>query len=200
MIDESRNPWTLLDSQVRYENPWIRVTHHEVRHPTGAPGVYGVVHYKNLAVAVVPVDSDGRTWLVGQYRLPLETYSWEIPEGGSPIGRDPEQGARRELAEETGLTAGGLREILRMDLSNSVGDERAICYVAWDLHPGPTAPDPSEELQLRRASLREVLERVIRGDITDALTVATILRMKLLAEEGGLPADLQHALERGFAP
>lgn len=200
MIDESRNPWTLLSSEVRYENPWIRVTHHEIRHPTGAPGVYGVVHYKNLAVAVVPVDSDGRTWLVGQYRLPLGTYSWEIPEGGSPVGRDPEAGARRELAEETGLTAGGLREILRMDLSNSVGDERAICYVAWDLHPGRSAPDPSEELQLRRASLREVLERVIRGDITDALTVATMLRVKLLAEEGGLPADLQQALERGFAP
>jgi 8-oxo-dGTP pyrophosphatase MutT (NUDIX family) len=199
MIDEDRNPWTLLGSEVRYENPWIRVTHHEVRHPTGAAGVYGVVHYKNLAVGVVPVDSDGWTWLVGQYRLPLETYSWEMPEGGSPVGQDPEQGARRELAEETGLIAGRLREILRMDLSNSVCDERAICYVAWDLRPGPSAPEPSEELQIRRASLGEVLERVKRGDITDAMTVATILRLKLLSEEGGLPADLQQALERGFA-
>lgn len=200
MIDESRNPWTLLSSEVRYESPWIRVVHHEVRHPKGAPGIYGVVHYKNLAVGVLPVDSDGRTWLVGQYRLPLETYSWEMPEGGSPLGQDPEQGARRELAEETGLTAGGLREILRMDLSNSVCDERAICYLAWDLRPGPAAPEASEELQIRRASLRDVLERVLRGEITDAMTVATLLRVKLLAEEGGLPADLQQALDRGFAP
>ena len=199
MIDESRNPWALLSSEVRYENPWIRVTHHEVRHPGGPPGVYGIVHYKNLAVAVVPVDSDGRTWLVGQYRLPLQAYSWEIPEGGSPRDRDPEEGARRELAEETGLTAGGWREILRLDLSNSVGDERAFCYVAWDLRPGPSAPDPSEELQLRRASLAQVLDLVLRGDITDALTVATMLRLKLLAEAGGLPPDLQRALDRGFA-
>ena len=72
--------------------------------PDGQPGIYGVVHYKNKAIGVLPVDDDGQIWLVGQYRYPLDAYSWEIPEGGGPEGEVARgRPRRRELREETGL-------------------------------------------------------------------------------------------------
>ena len=102
---EPSNPWTTLGSRPVYENPWIKVREDQVLRPDGQPGIYGVVEFKNRAVGVLPVEDDGAVWLVGQYRYPLQAYSWEIPEGGCPEGETPEETARRELQEETGLTA-----------------------------------------------------------------------------------------------
>ena len=97
-----RSPWLTAASERVYENPWISVREDRVVRPDGEPGIYGVVHYKNVAVGVLPVD-DGHTYLVGQYRYPLDEYSWEIPEGGCPEGEEPLHAAQRELREETGL-------------------------------------------------------------------------------------------------
>jgi hypothetical protein len=77
------NPWTTLGSDVRYDNPWIRLTHHDVLTPGGSSGIYGTVHFKHLALGVVVLDDELHTWLVGQWRYPLERYSWEIPEGAA---------------------------------------------------------------------------------------------------------------------
>ena len=106
-----------------YENPWIRVREDQVLRPDGLPGIYGVVEFKNRAVGVLPVEADGSVWLVGQYRYPVGAYSWEIPEGGGPMSEDPEATARRELREETGLTAGKIELLTTAHLSNSVSDE-----------------------------------------------------------------------------
>jgi hypothetical protein len=100
------NPWTTLSSRPVYDNPWIRVREDQVLRPDGLPGIYGVVQFKNRAVGVLPIDGEGRIWLVGQYRYPLKAYSWEIPEGGSGPSETPEATAHRELREETGLIAG----------------------------------------------------------------------------------------------
>jgi hypothetical protein len=78
------NPWTTLDTTVKYDNPWIRVEESNVINPAGNKGIYGVVHFKNRAIAIVPLDEDMNTWIVGQYRYTLNTYEWEVPEGGSP--------------------------------------------------------------------------------------------------------------------
>ena len=94
--------------------------------PDGLPGIYGVVQFKNRAVGVLPVDRDGAIWLVGQYRYPLDAYSWEIPEGGCPETESPEETARRELREETGLVAGRLELVATSHLSNSVSDELGL--------------------------------------------------------------------------
>ncbi|MEM6723516.1 MAG: NUDIX hydrolase, partial [Bacteroidota bacterium] len=99
------NPWTKLSEALQYDNPWIRITEHQVLNPNGNPGIYGVVHFKNVAIGIVPLDEEYNTWLVGQYRYTLEQYSWEIPEGGGPLGTDPLKSAKRELLEETGITA-----------------------------------------------------------------------------------------------
>ena len=84
-----KSDWIIKDSKVTYENPWIKVNHHDVVTPGGSAGIYGEVHFKNLAIGILPIDKEGYTWRVGQFRFPLNTYSWEIPEGGGPNGTDP---------------------------------------------------------------------------------------------------------------
>jgi 8-oxo-dGTP pyrophosphatase MutT (NUDIX family) len=165
--------------RLAYENPWISVWHDEVDRPDGSPGIYGVVHFANLAVGVVALDAEDRIVLVGQHRYTLGEYAWEIPEGGVPEGEDELTGAQRELREETGLTAGTWRELARMDLSNSVSDERAVLFLATDLTHGEADPDPTEALEVRWVSLTEAVAMVRDGRITDAMSVAGILHVAL---------------------
>jgi ADP-ribose pyrophosphatase len=191
---EPLNPWTTLGSEERYDNPWIRVVEHRVLNPAGKSGIYGTIHYKNLAIGVLPIDAEGHTWLVGQWRYPGGYYSWEMPEGGGRHDAEPLQSARRELVEETGLTARSWRELMRMHLSNSVSDELAIVYLAWDIEMGKAEPEEDERLTVRRVPFSELLARVVSGEITDAMTVAAALRAAHEARSGGLPEPLARAL------
>jgi 8-oxo-dGTP pyrophosphatase MutT (NUDIX family) len=177
------DPWTTLSSQARYDNNWITVTEHQVLTPAQTPGIYGTVHFKNLAIGIVPVDKDGFTWLVGQYRYPLKAYSWEIPEGGGKLSEPPVESAMRELKEETGLHANRWEKILEMHLSNSVTDEQAIVFLATDLTEGTATPDETEVLSIRRVLFGDALQMVERGEITDAVSVAAILKAALLLKD-----------------
>ena len=189
-------PWRSASERRVFDNPWIGVTEHDAVAPTGAPARYGVVRFKNYAIAALPVFEDGAVVLVGQNRFPLADYSWEIPEGGGPIGEDPLESARRELREETGLEAAEWRPMLQMQLSNSVTDERAFGYLATSLTPSPGGADPdgTEQLAIERVAFREALEAAVAGHIQDALTVAMLLRGYHMAREGALPGGLAHAM------
>jgi 8-oxo-dGTP pyrophosphatase MutT (NUDIX family) len=175
-----------LKEEVRYETPWISVSHHDILDPSGTQGIYGVVHFKNLAIGVLPLDADLNTWIVGQYRYPIEAYSWEIPEGGGDRSIPPQESAARELREEAGIVAKRWTEILRMDLSNSASDEHAILYVAQDLTHFEPEPDHDEELALRKVPFEDLYAMVVRGEVLDSLTVAAVLRVKLMLLEGAL--------------
>lgn len=162
----------------------MTVTKSDVLTPGGSPGEYGVVHFKNLAIGVVPIDNNGCTWLIGQYRYPLQRYTWEIPEGGGPLGVDPLESAKRELREEAGLTAERWTLIQEMDLSNSATDERALLYLAQVLTEHEPDPDENEELAMVKVPFEEVYERVKSGELRDSLTVAAIMKIKLMQHEG----------------
>jgi len=189
-------PWKAGSERVAFESAWITVTEQTTIAPTGKPAPYGLVRFKNLAVAVLPIDEDGRIVLVGQHRFPLGNYSWELPEGGSPQGEDPLEGAKRELAEETGLEAANWREVMRAELSNSVTDERMIGFIATglsraqDLH----AADDTEAIALVRVPFREALDAAVAGHLPDMLTVAMLLRGYHMAKEGSLPGALARAM------
>jgi 8-oxo-dGTP pyrophosphatase MutT (NUDIX family) len=189
-----RNPWVTLRTRRIYDNAWIGVTERDVIHPGGGNGIYGVVHFKNLAIGIVPIDSDGATYLVGQYRYPLRRYTWEIPEGGGARGIAPRKSAQRELAEETGLRARHWREMLRMDLSNSATDETAWIFLAWGLQQRTAHPEETEQLTIRRLPFVEALRMVERGAIKDAMSVAGIQRVQMMALAGKLPRDLGAAI------
>jgi 8-oxo-dGTP pyrophosphatase MutT (NUDIX family) len=177
--DEEANPWTTLDSRLVYENPWIVVREDHVIRPDGQPGIYGVVHFRNPALGIVPVDSGGRIWLVGQYRYTLGRYSWEIPKGGGVAGETPERAARRELREETGLSAGQLQRIATSHLSNSATDELAILFRATDIEPGESEPEGTERLRVRLVEWDEVWRMLALGEITDAISQIGLLHEAL---------------------
>jgi 8-oxo-dGTP pyrophosphatase MutT (NUDIX family) len=173
-MDEEVSPWRRLSRRTIYDNPWITVWHDDVIRPDGEPGIYGVVHYANQAVGVVPIDSDDRVVLVGQYRYTMAAYSWEIPEGGSPWGEDPLEGARRELREETGYEAAEWHRLGELQLSNSISDEAAVLFIATGLTEGQARPDGTEDLRVRHVAFDEALAMTLDGRITDAMSVAAI--------------------------
>ncbi|HSE77626.1 MAG TPA: NUDIX hydrolase [Alphaproteobacteria bacterium] len=188
------NPWTTLESSEIYDNAWIKVREHRVLKPNGAPGIYGTVHYKHRAVGVAPIDERGRICLVGQFRYPHAKYSWEIPEGGGWLDEDPRDAAIRELREETGVEARRWLEVLRLDLSNSVSDESAVCYLAWDLDHSAPAPEDTEVLELRWLAFTDALALALDGEITDAISVATLLRIDHMRLKRKLPPALAAAM------
>jgi ADP-ribose pyrophosphatase len=175
---DNKNPWRTLQKKQVYDNPWISVAHHDVINPSGKDGIYGVVHFKNLAIGIIPIDEEGYTWLVGQFRYTLNAYSWEIPEGGCPLGEEPLEAAKRELREETGIIAHNREQLLTIHTSNSVSDEKGFIYLAKDLHFGPSSPEETEQLQVKKIKLEAAINMVEEGLITDSLSVAGLLKMK----------------------
>jgi len=176
--------WKKYSSRTVYENDWMSVREDHVRNPGGGENQYGYVHFKNIAVAILPLDDDDHTWLVGQSRFTLGEYSWELPMGGAPRDENPVVAAKRELAEETGLRANSWRELMRLHTSNSITDEQAIVFIASDLSPGDTALEESEDISTRRLHIDAAIEMVTKGEITDAISVAALLRVGLLRANG----------------
>jgi 8-oxo-dGTP pyrophosphatase MutT (NUDIX family) len=185
-----------LSERTVFENPWLRLTEHEAVAPTGRPAQYGLVGMKNLALAILPLHDDGTVILVGQHRFAFADYSWEIPEGGGPLDVDPLESAKRELAEETGLQAAEWRQVLRLQLSNSITDERAVGYVALGLSEATEAhhADDTEALTMVRVPFREALDAALAGHLQDVLTVAMLLRAYHMAREGALPGALMRGM------
>ncbi|MBX2965508.1 MAG: NUDIX hydrolase [Cyclobacteriaceae bacterium] len=174
----NNNPWKTLSTKEVYDNKWIRVTEHNVLNPAGGKGIYGKVHFKNKAVGVIPLDAQNNTWLVGQYRYTLNEYSWEIPEGGGAFDTAPLEAAKRELKEETGLTANKWTLLMRIHTSNSVTDEEGFIFLAEDLTQGEDEREETEaDLVVKKLSLQEAVTMVMEGKITDSISMAGLLKV-----------------------
>lgn len=181
-MNDSTNPWTVINKETKYENNWIEVIHQDVLNPKGGKGIYGTVNFKNIAVGIVPLDANNNTWLVGQYRFPLNQYSWEIPEGGCPIatGEEVLDTAKRELKEETGLLAETWTLISKLHTSNSVCNEVAYIFLAENLSQVESEPEDTEQLVVKKVSLEKALDMVLKDEITDSMSVAGILKVARL--------------------
>jgi ADP-ribose pyrophosphatase len=186
MNEEQKNPWQINQEQQLYDNPWISLTHYDVINPSGGKGIYGKVHFKNRAIGVLPLDANGNTYMVGQFRFTINQYSWEMPEGGGMIEHDPLAAAKRELKEETGLVAVNWSRIMELHLSNSVTDELAILYLATGLEQQSPEPEETEQLVVKKIPFEEMYQMVANGIITDAMTVAAVLKVKLMMLEGSI--------------
>ena len=182
--NEAVNPWMQLSRETKYENPWIRVVEDKVKNPAGNDGIYGVVQFKTHAIAIIPLDENNNTWIVGQYRYPQDSYEWEIVEGGCPVGTSPLDTAKRELIEEVGLYADSFEMILEMQLSNSTTDELSYTYIARGLKYVGEEPEEDEQLAIRKLPFEEVYQMVMRGEIRDSLSVASVLKAKALLDAG----------------
>ncbi|MEQ9007130.1 MAG: NUDIX hydrolase [Ekhidna sp.] len=179
-MSKNKNPWITHSSKEIYSNTWITLTEYDVTNPGGGQSIYGKVHYKNWALGIIPLDENHNTWLVGQYRYTLDEYSWEIPMGGGPLDIPKLVSAKRELKEETGLTASKWTEICKIHTSNSFTDEVGFAYVAEDLTEGETKFEESEDLKIWKLPFKEAIAMCDRGEITDSLSVAAIYRLARL--------------------
>jgi len=186
MHNSEENPWKITSEKHIYENPWISLTEYQVITPGGSPGIYGRVHFKNTAIGVIALDDELNAYLVGQFRFAIDQYSWEIPEGGGPLGIAPLDSAKRELLEETGLKAREWTELQHIHLSNSVSDEPGIIYLARGLEQFEAEPEDTEQLIIKKVPFEEAYRMVCDNKITDSLSVAGILRIKLMLLEGKL--------------
>jgi 8-oxo-dGTP pyrophosphatase MutT (NUDIX family) len=176
MKSEEENPFKKVATKAVYENPWIKVREDQIINPSGNPGIYGVVEFKKVAIAILPLDENNNTWIVGQYRYPHDTYEWEIPEGGCELGEDPLDTAKRELLEETGIIAGDYEKILDMQLSNSTTNEISISYIARNLSFSQCQPEETEVLKVKKIPFETLKQMVINNEIRDSLTIATVLK------------------------
>ncbi len=179
------NPWRFIRSREIFQNAWFEVREDEVINPAGRINFYGRVNFKNQAIGIIPLDANGDTWLVGQYRYVLDEYSWEIPMGGSPMGEDPMETAKRELKEETGLSAAKWQPLMRLHTSNSVTNEKGFVFVAEQLTHGETEFEETEMITVKKLPFNEAVTMALSGKITDAISVAGLLRL---------------GIERGFRP
>jgi 8-oxo-dGTP pyrophosphatase MutT (NUDIX family) len=171
--------WKKLNSRTVWENGWMRVYEDEVINPGGGRNQYGYVHFKNRAVAIIPLTENNDVWLVGQQRYTLDAWSWELPMGGAPLDEAPLEAAKRELKEETGLSAGKWTEVMQLHPSNSITDEVGVVYLAEGITEGVPEPEETENLEIRRLPLDDAIAMVQRGEITDAITVAALLRIAM---------------------
>ena len=154
LTTERPAPWAHGPARRIFENPWMEVIEQEATAPTGRRANYGWVRFRNVGVGVLPIHADGTVVLVGQQRFTLANFSWEMPEGGAPLDENPFEGVKRELAEEARLEAGVWRPALTMELSNSITDERAMTWLAWDLSPCEGELDETEALELAAEDVR----------------------------------------------
>jgi 8-oxo-dGTP pyrophosphatase MutT (NUDIX family) len=177
----TKNPWTTLSGELKYDNKWISVTEYQVINPGGGKGIYGKVHFKNQAIGIVALDEDLNTWLVGQFRYTLNEWTWEIPEGGGPEGQLPLDAAKRELLEETGLRAGKWTELMKLHTSNSVTDEVGFIFLAEDLQSGERELEETEaDLKVWKLPFLDALKMVMNSEITDSMSVMGILKVARL--------------------
>jgi 8-oxo-dGTP pyrophosphatase MutT (NUDIX family) len=184
-LPTTANPWKPQSSKQIYDNPWLSLHEDKVINPGGGISHYGKINFKNLAIGIIPLDENNNTWLVGQYRYVPDCYSWEIPMGGGPVNTDPLISARRELKEETGLTADSWHELMKLHTSNSVTDEIGLVYVARDLTQGETEFEEAEDLLIQKVPLDETVERVLSGEITDAISIAGLLKLNHIIQVAG---------------
>lgn len=170
-----KNPWKRIESREIYKNQWIRLREDMVITPTGTKGIYGVIE-TTPAIGIVPLTKDMYTYLVGQFRYTLNTYSWEIPEGGGLTDEDTLIGAKRELQEETGLIAHKWTFLDTMYTSNSFTDEVGYLYLAEELEQAITNPDETEELKVKKVSFKDAWQMVMDYEIKDSIAITGILR------------------------
>jgi ADP-ribose pyrophosphatase len=161
-----------LSTREVYRNPWMRVREDAIERSNGAHGIYGVVDKQDCAV-ILPIDGD-HIWLVEQFRYPIGERALELPQGGWEADNvDPEQLARGELREETGLIAGRMTELPWTWIAYGFLRQRQHIFIAEDLTLGSTKRDLEEsDMEVVRLPIRTFEQKLRDGEIRDVSTLA----------------------------
>jgi 8-oxo-dGTP pyrophosphatase MutT (NUDIX family) len=174
-----QNPWRTLSSRTIYRNAWLTLREDKVIRPDGAEGIYCVVELRP-SCGIVAINEDNQIALVGQWRYVHDKYSLEIPTGGSEQDETPLAAAKRELLEETGLTADDWIALGTIDNSNGVTTDVAHIFLARNLTTGSPVSLGDEQVELSWMPFADAVLSVMSGEITESVSVAAILKAEFL--------------------
>jgi 8-oxo-dGTP pyrophosphatase MutT (NUDIX family) len=167
------DPPRVVSTRVVYENRWMRLHEDRTESADGRDGLYAWVE-KPPAAVILPIDG-ADVWLVEQFRHPPKARFWEFPQGAweDAPSAPPEELARGELVEETGLRAARLERLGRLFFAYGMSDQYFDVWLGSDLEPGPQQLEETEHgLRTERFALAEVDEMMRDGRIADAASVA----------------------------
>lgn len=146
----------------------------EVEEPGGVRGRREVVRQRG-SVAALPVHEDGRVTLVRQYRYAVDAFVWELPAGRRDPGETPEEGARRELEEEVGLSPRSLEPLATFWTTPGFCSEVMHLFRATSLDAVPARPEADERIESRQFTREEVEAMIRRGEIREGKTLVALL-------------------------
>lgn len=167
-------PWERRSTRQVYQNKWISLREDIVELPDGRTTIYGVVTCSEC-VGVLPFLDPNTVLMIKQYRYVAKRVTWEMPTGGMHRGESREDAAQRELAEEIGYRAGKLTWLSTLQTSKSVVDETAYLFLGEGLVKMELPPDETEFIEVRPFPFTEVLQMVLRSEITDSMTIIAVL-------------------------
>jgi 8-oxo-dGTP pyrophosphatase MutT (NUDIX family) len=172
------NPWETKNSKIVYETKWMKIREDEVVRPDSSDGKYSYVDTPD-SVYIVPITTDGKVYLIAQWRYPTKTFSWELPGGGGD-GGDILESAKRELKEETGLEAEEWTEVGTLQPMNGVVAEIEHVFIARKLRETQDHKQTDDGItEIKKVRFDEIFEMIVQGDITDAQTIAAFTQVQL---------------------
>lgn len=190
------NPWAVLRKEEKFACSYFSVWSDTVRHGTGLPRAYNSVRMKTIGVAIAPIDDEGYTTLVGQYRYVLDRFTWELPGGSCRLDQAPVEAAKIELGEETGYRAAHWLRLLHGAVSPGTIDGRTQCFVAWGLQTGAPHPEPEEQLVQRRVPFAKSILMALSGEISHFASISLLLSIQVKFARRELPSDLMVLLQK----
>ena len=171
-----------IDGEEKYKGVIVRVRLDHAELVNGDVVKREVVEHPG-GVAILPVDGDGNCYMVRQFRYPFGRMMLEVPAGKLEYGEDPDVCAMRELSEETGLTADRMINMGACCTSPGFSTEVLHVSLALGLHPGESHPDEDEFLNVEKYPLRELVDRVMSGEIDDGKTIVAVLKAERFLQD-----------------
>jgi 8-oxo-dGTP pyrophosphatase MutT (NUDIX family) len=198
MGEDRANPWTVLRKEEKFTCSYFTVRSDTVTHGAGLPRTYNSIRMKSFGVIIAPIDDEGCTTLIGQYRYVLDRFTWEVPGGGCKLDQEPMEAARIELSEETGYRADHWLRLFDASVSPGSIDGSAQCFVVWGLHSGAPHPEQEERLLQRRVPFAEAISMALSGEISNLASISLLLGIQTKLVRGELPANLAMLLQQNL--
>ena len=181
-MKKKRGPWWVTGTKIVYQNPWIKVREDQVIRPDGKLGIFGVVSMVH-GVSALPVDNKNKVYLTEEYHYGVERVTVEAISGGIDKGETRLQAAKRELKEETGLTAKKWDYLGFVDPFTTVVVSPNHMFLARGLSQSTASPEETEKINVIKVPLKKAIKWVLEGKITHSATATLILKADLILKK-----------------
>jgi 8-oxo-dGTP pyrophosphatase MutT (NUDIX family) len=175
MTSKMKGPYEFLSRREVYGNPWLELHEDRVMHPDGREGYFGVVRMQPGST-VLALSEGGDAYLVREYKYAVERESLELISGGLETEETPLEAAKRELKEETGLEAVEWIDLGVVDPFTTLINSPNYLFLALGVEEGEAARDGSEVLEVFKVPFSEVVQMVMRSEITHGASCVLILK------------------------